>query len=244
MRLLIDAGNTRLKWRLATRHETVADGVGILDADDPLSDFPVQDGRVMRVAVSAVAAEERRLQLVRYLEGRFGVPVVCHWAESERGGLVNAYADVGRMGADRWHAMYGAWLNHRTGFAVVDAGSAITVDYVDDQGRHLGGYILPGRGMMLRSLQSDAARIGFEPERCLDTAPGRSTAECVNHGLAWLCSALANRVEADCRRFGLAEVLVTGGDAEWLMGVGLVGIHAPDLVIEGLAAIDASELAL
>ncbi len=98
--------------------------------------------------------------------------------------------------------------------------------------------------MMIRSLQTDAARIWFDPEQVLQTAPGTSTGECVNHGLAWLSAAMIERIQADVDRIGLGDVLVTGGDAERLQGLGLNAVHAPDLVLRGLAAIDSEELAI
>jgi len=243
MRLLIDAGNTRLKWQLGNRTEILVNGTGDLASPNPLSGFP-EEARVRRISLSTVASEARREALVAYLERRFGVPAVCHWSEAQRGGLVNAYSDYKRMGADRWHAMYGAWQSHRDGFVVVDAGSAVTVDYVDASGRHLGGFILPGLQMMIRSLQQDAARIGFEPDQVLKTVPGTSTAECVNQGLAWLSAAMIERVRADAAELALADILVTGGDADRLLQLGLNAIHVPDLVLRGLAAIDAEELAI
>lgn len=50
------------------------------------------------------------------------------------------------MGADRWHGMYGAWLRHRSGFVVVDAGSAVTLDYVDAGGSTWVASFCRGRG--------------------------------------------------------------------------------------------------
>jgi type III pantothenate kinase len=136
--------------------------------------------------------------------------------------------------------MYGAWQKrkHGPGYTIVDAGSAITVDYVDSSGRHLGGYILPGLRMMLRSLKVDAARIGFDSEQVSDMRPGMSTGECVNHGLAWLSGALIDRIHSDSVEFGVPDILVTGGDAERLLHLGLAAKYHPSLVLEGLAAID------
>ncbi|MDY6816874.1 MAG: type III pantothenate kinase [Pseudomonadota bacterium] len=243
MRLLIDAGNTRLKWQLGNRQDVLASGVGDLSSPDPLQGLPPEP-RVRRISISTVAAEARLEALVAHLERRFGVPAVCHWSEAQRGGLRNAYKDYLRMGADRWHAMYGAWQRHREGFAVVDAGSAVTVDYVSPSGQHLGGFIVPGLQMMIRSLQTDAARILFDPEQVLQTGPGVTTGECVNHGLAWLSAAMIERIRADVSTFALRDILVTGGDAERLQGLGLNAIHTPDLVLQGLAAIDSEELAI
>jgi type III pantothenate kinase len=239
MKLFIDAGNTRLKWCLDDQGRTLASGTGSLEDENPVSSAGELIREAKSVVISTVASEERREHLIGSLARLCPAPVQFYWSERARNGLVNAYKDVSRMGADRWHAMYGAWLDHKQGFVVVDAGSAVTVDYVDSHGQHLGGYILPGLQMMLRSLRTDAARIWFDPEQGLATDPGRSTGECVNHGLAWLSGAMVERIIADARKRGLSDLLVTGGDANRLIGLGLPGIHRPDLVLCGLRAIDA-----
>lgn len=244
MRLLVDAGNSRLKWRLEQGRQDIAEGVGRLDDPNPMPGLGAKSAEITAVAVSTVAAEEKRLRLQAFLERLTEAPVRFYWSEPERGDLVNAYKDYPKMGADRWHAMYGAWALYRQGVAVVDAGSAVTVDYVDGSGQHLGGFILPGLQMMLRSLKTDAARIGFDPEQVLDTSPGQSTGECVNHGLAWLSAAMVERVPADVSRYGLERVLVTGGDANRLVGLGLLAELRPHLVLEGLALIDSEDRAL
>ncbi|MBW4936553.1 type III pantothenate kinase [Marinobacter sp. F4206] len=238
MRLLIDAGNSLLKWRLDRAGHILGRGLGRLDDADPLPGLSVDARDITGVAVSTVASEEKRLKLIEYLATRTAAPVRFYWAESRRGGLVNAYADYHRMGADRWHAMYGAWHSMSGSFAVVDAGSAVTVDYVDHSGNHVGGFILPGLHMMLRSLKTDAARIGFDPDQVLDTGPGRSTGECVNHGLAWLSASMVDRIHKDAGTYGLNDIVVTGGDADRLLGLGLSATNRPQLVLEGLELID------
>lgn len=244
MRLLIDAGNTRVKWRLAEGDTVVDQGVSLLVDDAPLAPLAGRVDKVERVAISVVAAEQQRERLSRVISDITQAPVFYHWAEPERGGLRSAYSDPSKMGADRWHAMYGAWLHYKQGVAVVDAGSAVTVDYVDGKGRHLGGFILPGLQMMFRSLKTDAARIGFDPGQVLDRSPGQSTGECVNHGLAWLSAGMVTNIHDDVARFGLKDILITGGDAERLVGLGLRGTMRPDLVLDGLARIDAEEIAV
>ena len=241
MRLLVDAGNTRLKWRLERDGVPVEQGAGRLDDDAQITAVLNTIDGIESVAVSTVASEERQERLQGFLKQQTAAPVTFYWAERTRGGLVNAYKDVARMGADRWHAMYGAWASCRQGFAVVDAGSAVTVDYVDASGRHLGGFILPGLQMMLRSLKTDAARIGFDPAQILATDPGRSTGECVNHGLAWLSAGMVERIERDVREYALGDIVVTGGDADRLLGLGLRAQSHPGLVLDGLGLIDSEE---
>jgi type III pantothenate kinase len=238
MRLLVDAGNTRLKWQLDQQGSAVASGACLLGSEDWLGQVSPYADRVSHAAVSTVVSEQIRHALVDKLRRLSISNVRFYWSEASRGGLRNAYSDVTKMGADRWHAMYAGWHQQPEGFAVIDAGSAITVDYVAVDGRHLGGYILPGKQMMLRSLQQDAARIGFASLDATAGEPGTSTTECVQHGVVWLWEGLIRHLLADCQRYGLDRILCTGGDAPALMSSGLPGQQDPDLVLAGLAAID------
>ncbi|MDX1635854.1 MAG: type III pantothenate kinase [Marinobacter sp.] len=239
MRLLIDAGNTRLKWQLVRGETCLARGGGDLAGADLFQGASPHLGALTRVAVSTVASETACETLAARLKALTPAPVSWYWTEPARGGLTCAYEQPHTMGADRWHGLYAAWRRYGEAVAVLDAGSALTVDLVDAGGQHLGGYILPGRGMMLRSLRQDAARIGFADSHAGSLLPGRSTTECVHHGLHWLWQGLVSRVEADCERLAIGRVLLTGGDAPELQALGLKAELRPDLVFEGLAAIDA-----
>lgn len=238
MKLLVDGGNTRVKWQLRSPQQVVASGYGQIDSSDLFAELASHADSITAIVVSTVMSEAYRVQLQSRLAALTQIPIRFHWAEASRGGLVNAYAEPAKMGADRWHAMYGAWARCRTGFVVVDAGSALTVDYVDGDGHHLGGYILPGQAMMLNSLRRDAARIGFDASEGADSSPGVSTTECVHHGLSWLRASLVASIQEGCGRYGIRELLVTGGDAERFLVHGLPAVHCPDLVLDGLALID------
>ena len=237
MMLLVDSGNTRIKWRLVQGAQVRAEGAAMLDEKAPFAGL-VQFGHdITRVAVSSVASEQNCRELEQGLSRVTRAPVTFYWSESSRQGLVNSYQDVRKMGADRWHGMVGAWSRYQGGLAVVDAGSAVTVDYVAESGAHIGGYILPGLRMMRRSLKLDAARIGFEHDDQVNTLPGRSTGECANHGLAWLTLGVIERINADAGVHNLRRVLLTGGDAQRFVDLGLQAEVRPGLVFEGLQAV-------
>lgn len=242
MRLLIDAGNTRMKWRLEQAGSAINEGWSELGSEDPLANIDDYLGSISRIAVTTVIHEEARLSLLSYLKRKVAAPVRFYWAEAKRFGLRNSYTDPHTMGADRWHGMYGAWKMCGQGCVVVDAGSAITVDYVNHQGEHLGGYILPGLNMMLKSLKTDAARINFKASNASVPHPGQSTAECVNQGLTWLSLAMLERIKNDSAELGLTAVLVTGGDALRLMAMGMGADHCPSLVLDGLGHVDSEEV--
>ncbi|OEY66533.1 type III pantothenate kinase [Marinobacter sp. X15-166B] len=237
MKLFIDMGNTFLKWQLRRDSLVVGSGRGEFHAAR-LFDAAKRHGAELKgVEVSSVAAEERQQDLVAILREWTPAPVRFHWTEAERNGLVCAYQAPETMGVDRWHALYGCWAVGAAPFMVVDAGSAVTVDVVGAEGRHLGGYILPGRGMMLRSLRRDVARVGFGEHALHDVGLGKSTSECVYHGFAWMWQGMVEQVKAVAAREGIARVYITGGDASQLIALGLEGWHEPDLVINGLAAV-------
>lgn len=238
MKLLIDAGNTRLKWQLRQQGAVVLQGACLFHSREWLEQLACYSAQIEHIAVSTVASEARRDLLVENLGRISAVDVAFYWSEPRRGGLVNSYVDFNRMGADRWHAMYACWSQDPTAFAVIDAGSAVTIDYVAGNGQHIGGYILPGKQMMLRSLRQDAARIGFDVSGALSAEPGRSTSECVHQGVAWLWSGLVQRLMADSQRYSLGRILCTGGDALALVEAGLPGKFHGDLVLAGLNAID------
>jgi type III pantothenate kinase len=244
MILLLDCGNTRVKWRLLAGGIIEHEGSGALNESHLFTSLAPLAGRIERVAVSTVASEQSRELLEEAVATVTAAPVQYYWAEASRAGLRNSYPDVSKMGADRWHAMVAAWVPARKSCAVVDAGSAVTIDYVDGQGHHLGGYILPGLQMMRRSLKLDAARIGFEYDDQINAVPGRSTGECANHGLAWLTESLVQRLSGDVARFRLDRVVLTGGDAGRFLSLGLKAEHRPALVIEGLEIVDVQEQAV
>lgn len=241
MRLLMDLGNSRLKWQLRQGLTVIDQGAGDLDVGGLISGLGDAAHGISGVAISTVASEDACRGLEEALSNRLSMRPRFYWAEAGRGGLVNAYQDFHRMGADRWHGMYGAWKELGGGFAVVDAGTAMTVDYVAADGRHIGGYIVPGLKMMLRSLQLDAARVGFDVRDSRQSEPGRDTGECVNHGLAWLFRGAIERIHADARDYGLAKILATGGDAARLLDLGLEADVRPSLVLDGLNAVDLEE---
>lgn len=243
MNLLVDAGNTRIKWQLRDGGALLRAGSGSLEANDLFQGVtPGQWEVVSSVSVSTVRSESARQSLESVISGYTSAPVRFFWARASHGQLVCAYSDPATMGADRWHAMVGAWDLIRGACAVVDAGSAITIDWIDHRGYHLGGYILPGRNMMTGSLRQGTARVLFEGQEARGTTPGRSTAECVLHGVNWMIEALAFQLGRDLE----IPVLITGGDGALIKealdnsdGCRIPRAELrPDLVLDGLALVE------
>ncbi|BES69836.1 pantothenate kinase [Marinobacter nanhaiticus D15-8W] len=239
MTLFIDAGNTRIKWRLKPEGRPALEGVGVLTDPQLFQAFDAQS--VNRIAISTVISEDARKKLHQQLYRALGVEPVFHWTQSSQCGVTCAYDRPETMGADRWHALIGAWKQAKRALLVVDAGSALTVDILDGQGMHRGGYILPGHRLMRESLESNTARVRFGKALSQDPSPGKSTDACVRNGLSWLLQALSMQLDALRRALGIDvdAVFLTGGDAPGLMQLGLEGCLRPQLVLEGLEAVDA-----
>ncbi len=236
MILQIDAGNSRFHWRCLDLSGKPLAGPMMTGAGSyhESADWPA-DEQVLRIELASVAGQEKHQWLMRELV-RFS-DAAFYEAQSQfcQCGVRNSYANPEQMGVDRWLAMIAAHHHFPGGVAVVDAGTAVTVDYVDQQGVHLGGYILPGLSMMLASLERDTARVSAAGQIEAGAEPGSSTAACVNGGLAWLWQGMAARLEADCRRMGLARTVVSGGDAAQLAAVSPAAVaQCPQLVFLGM----------
>lgn len=165
--LAVDIGNTRLKWALyeAARPGAAvqAHGAEFLENIDKLSEGPwAALPRPERMLGCAVAADAVKRRAEAQMEELWDIPAQWVYASAAEAGLVNGYDHPARLGADRWVAMIGAWHRRPAGglarpMVVVMVGTAVTVEAVDAQGRFLGGFILPGHGIMLRALESGTA---------------------------------------------------------------------------------------
>ncbi len=217
--LLVDVGNTRIKYM-------AADDTGIKYADS-FDSLPLQGIDELRVAT--VSRHEEVASWSRSITQLVRIARVTKYHK----GLTVAYNDVARLGVDRWLAMLTLWIENRKGFSVIDLGTAITADFVDNDGMHLGGYIAPGYRLMKEALGVHTAQVGFGGDS-LRLGPGDNTESCVDHGInrlvfSWLAD--IQSIESKDKLFFL-----TGGDAEKALETGC-GLNAEidrTLVIRGL----------
>ncbi|MES2784521.1 MAG: type III pantothenate kinase [Pseudomonadota bacterium] len=165
--LAIDVGNTRLKWALydAATPGAIpqAHGAEFLENIDQLSEGAWASlPQPSRMIGCCVAADAIRRRVEEQMEELWDVAAQWVVASPFEAGLSNGYDHPTRLGADRWVAMIGA--RHRMlsqgparCMVVVMVGTAVTVEAIDTHGKFLGGFILPGHGIMLRALESGTA---------------------------------------------------------------------------------------
>jgi type III pantothenate kinase len=167
MILVIDAGNSRMKWGLAGPHGWHVLGV-VLNAE--IGTLSLRDWqnlpRPSRALGVNVAGEATRVRIEAQL-ARFRLVPEWLTAAGEAGGVRNSYTRPEQLGADRWASLVAARnriIAHDAPPAaavVVNAGTAVTVDALDAGGTFRGGVILPGLRMMLRALADNTNALRF-----------------------------------------------------------------------------------
>lgn len=237
-KLLLDLGNSRLKWALE-RDGVLSMGEAIGHTPEGLGDLtPVLDAAsaVDSAWVSSTALSLTPV-LVAAITARFGCPTQVFVSPKQALGIRSAYDQPHTLGSDRFLAMAGARAQVKGAFLVADAGTALTLDMVDESGQHLGGLIVPGPTLMREALQRGTAGVRTgELMRIREFA--RNTDDAVWSGGALACTALIGHAW----RHGALGV---GGDVALLMcGGSLPMLEAqisiphrvlPNLVLEGLA---------
>ncbi|NWG85940.1 MAG: type III pantothenate kinase [Hydrogenophilaceae bacterium] len=232
MILLIDAGNSRIKWGV------FAAGQWREKDAAPTSDMAAvaqrwRDLNPAWAVISNVAGDGFAQLIGQTFQA--GTRVFWLTPKAEAFGIRNHYSVPDSLGTDRYAALIAA-RQHGFGHVVVASlGTALTVDALTADGEFPGGMILPGYRAMLRSIEqaTQGVRVGLGQWTAFPT----NTSDAVETGIV---SALVGAVEAQRDRLAArvgaeVAVLLTGGDAALIKShlrrpVTLV----EDLVLEGL----------
>ncbi len=151
MKLLIDAGNTRVKWALLDGDEWLRSGVLPVEQADELPRLFSRPQEIRQIWVSNVAGETVA-QHIRNIGIGQSIPLHFVVAREIQCGVRNGYSQAGQLGSDRWAALVAAWHLVRRKCLVVSSGTATTIDSLSGQGEFIGGLILPGVALMQSSL--------------------------------------------------------------------------------------------
>ncbi|MFQ5609548.1 MAG: type III pantothenate kinase [Woeseiaceae bacterium] len=242
--LLLDVGNTRLKWGIGDAGDIHRTGSVTREhlAERGMSTLTT---RLPRRIDAAMASNVAGPTIATRLTGFVGAHCSCdlHFAKTERHafGVSNAYPQPRRMGVDRWVGLIGAWAELQAACVVVDAGTAVTIDAIDDDGRHLGGQILPGVTMMAASLASSTS--GIPPTKAAKADAyaqmgmfGRNTRAAVSAGALNAVTGAVERAIRTLRSNAYdVSVVLTGGDASRILtALDETPLHRPNLVLQGL----------
>jgi len=240
-KLLIDIGNSSLKWALSSANglsemsqQQYPETISTVFFEEQWRDLD----KPSDIIVSCVASNDVWNALVNTCKDLWGFTISKITTLKEEGGLTVAYDEPSHLGSDRWCAMLGALDSSDSDFIVIDAGSALTIDVVNEFGKHLGGYIVPGINMMKQSLGMNTALVQLhgESDSLTSLSLGQTTRSCVESGILLSAVILIESVyKKQMQQIKNGQVYITGGDAELLASYfSFKCAIIPALVLHGL----------
>ena len=235
MYLLIDIGNTRIKWQQR-------DDKNILLTDSILvEEFMDIDFSSIKSIDKIIVSNVNHsvvLDKLKEILSKFKCPIIETKPISNEY-LINDYEDHKTLGIDRWLTALGAWKLYQRPLLVINAGTAITIDLIEldreSKAHFKGGMILPGVAISLAVLNNSTNLIDTEIGK--SHYPSLNTKDAVTTGIMTSIQGAINLV---CRKLPSSlPILLTGGDAnlifeqaedDWKSRIKLEG----DLIFEGL----------
>ena len=216
--LLIDVGNSRLKWGV---HESQGWTEFGATPNSEVGTLAVRDWQSLprpeRIAGVNVAGEAMRTR-VEVQMTRWRVTPQWLVASASAGGVTNRYAEPEQLGADRWAALVAtrqrivAAESFPTAALVVNAGTAVTLDAMDADGVFRGGVIMPGLQLMLGSLAEKTAALKVAPGEYQDFPT--NTADALYSGAVQAVSGAIERMRLQLEQQGAdVKCFISGGAA-------------------------------
>ena len=236
--LLLDVGNSRLKWASAAASGLgLGEGGAIEHGGNPAAAVAtIGIAKADAIWIANVTGAALGDKLAGVLKTSFGVAPRFAGVQAAYAGLRVAYAEPQRLGIDRWLALLAAWTETRGAACVVSAGTALTFDAVDATGQHVGGVIAPGLLTMQQAVLGVTRFPATGPAQIYSEGLGADTDACVRQGALHAAAGMVERL-AGRYASGSAQRLITGGDAARLLPhVGEGWSLRPNLVMEGLLA--------
>lgn len=239
MKLLLDLGNTRLKWAIAAPHIDSVRGAVAWDADVVGELTQAWQGlpQPYRVVGSSVVDDAREATIQTLITQVFSREVTWVRTPAEACGVRNAYAEPERLGIDRFLAMVAAHAAGNATCVLAGIGTALTLDALTADGRHLGGLIAPGPLLMQQSLLGATVRVRTDRTGAIQ-AIADNTADAVTSGCWQAVAALIERFTRHIAAQHAGEaprLLLDGGDAAMLLPLlDLPAELAADSVLRGL----------
>ncbi len=249
MILTVDIGNSRIKWALWQADIIVDRAVATYDIDKSMDAFDklfsslekLSQQGPSQVYALCVAGDKVSQALSAWVRQRWQLDVAYLKTEKQYKNILNVYADPGQHGVDRWAGVVaGHQAYPGSSVCVISAGTAITFDFINKNGQHLGGYILPSFATMHTALLADTANVvsTFDNMPLYKHAIPDNTNDAVNQGLhkllragiCELCQSALHKMAAPM------QIIITGGFAQVILSYPDIPVmqYKPDLLMQGL----------
>ncbi len=247
-KLFLDVGNSRVKIALVSKG-----GYEVLPAVE-LSEFLTDEGfdrilkgkKIEAVYIASVTSHENLERLKLFVQDKCRLFPIILTAQTSACGLVSGYQDFHQLGDDRWMAMQGAIGFYKEPLIVISAGTAMTLDAIMD-GKHLGGFIVPGLNSLRASLATDTAALSVvekvDSESVIPGLLAKNTETAILGGTLYMTVAYLNTIIADlnAQLKTTFKVILTGGNAKQLSAlIDDPSEVIPDLILQGMINIEES----
>ncbi|WP_319381060.1 type III pantothenate kinase [Thiomicrorhabdus sp.] len=247
-KLFLDLGNSRIKWASVYDDEYEYGGAEAIESFFGADNEQILEeiGKPDEVYFTSVAGEEVIDNLKTFVQKNWRLIAIQMSAQKDCCGLSSGYQKPSDLGDDRWMAMQGALGYYSDPCIVIDAGTALTIDAILD-GRHLGGFIVPGLKSLRSALATDTADLEMAdfPEGDAveesESLLARDTQSAILGGSLYMTASFINRVIGDlnCQVGTSFKVLLTGGDAARLKSLIDYDVDwIPDLVLQGMVNLE------
>jgi type III pantothenate kinase len=237
MNLLIDMGNSRLKWGLH-EHEGIISGSPVVYSKS-FKERLLSVWSAIKSPDSLLIScvnESGGLSILQQLASQLwpGIKIYRVKSLAEGYGVKNAYQQPEKLGVDRWLALLASRKLYPFSTCIVDCGTAVTIDLLDIDGQHLGGIIAPGLTLMKKSLAQGAEDLEFF-EQQFPVGLADNTEAAIYNGTLFSIVGLIENFMFKNQGF---QVILTGGDAETVAKeLPMHSVVQVDLVLQGLAVV-------
>ncbi len=238
MIILLDIGNTRLKWAVVDNNQSFQYKAALDYRAEGFMASLVQSWKKIsmpeKIVISSVGSVELIEKLQQLINDLWSdVELIFAKSSSYCAGVSNAYQQPEKLGVDRWMALLAAHQQFVEDVCIVDCGTAVTIDFMTAGGQHSGGVISPGLALMKKSLLHDTAVLPLITREFV-TGPADFTEAAIYSGTLFSVSGL---IEYMLRQQNFSgRLILTGGDAGLIAGtIHYDAIIEPHLVLKGLA---------
>ncbi|MGB0938825.1 MAG: type III pantothenate kinase [Colwellia sp.] len=219
--LLVDIGNSKTKYTYF-ENEQFSTVVSVANEQFNVDVFKLEAKAITKVLVANVANQDIAKKIEQYCKGvtnskGSAIDFLEIKSEKQRGAVVSGYEQPERLGVDRWLAILGGQaLYPNQTLLIIDSGTATTVDLLNDDGTHFGGWIMPGIDTLFTSVLSSTKKVNADYQATASMAFGTNTDANVNNA-CWAMTVGAIKealVEANKLVTQVDKVILTGGNAE------------------------------
>lgn len=237
MNLLIDIGNSRLKW--ACEHQgNITQQTALLHQQHNWQQMLLGAWQNLespkKLVISSVARQDILQAVIALAKQLWSTcEIVIPKSRAEGFGVKNSYRYPEKLGVDRWLCLIAARHFYPQAAWIVDCGTAITVDFINENGVHSGGLIAPGLTLMKKSLLQNTAALSFSRQP-YKVGLANITEPAIFSGTLYAAVGLIE--QALKTQAASAVLLLTGGDAEIISSqLSQPFMIEPDLVLKGLS---------